>query len=276
MATIIGLRKFCVLRFTAGQLNIISASLNDPQVWCRISGDVFDVYEVESVRNNIISLEINVELLYNVLKTFEKAASDGLHIRLQRKLANAIGEENNNQNKKLASLSVVYNELVNSTAINHSFKIPVRLLKKESDERIIEPELSSVDLLLKLPENISSLFRRIDRFKNSKNLSICGDRSGSLSLVLNDDDLKVTLGWNDKLLVQMHQLSDETEDSGETVKVDIRLKDWKLGARCCDICSNVVLIFSQPYAAVLHCYLDDTDDVEIIYYINGITNDNDI
>lgn len=285
-----------------------------------MSTDIFDVYEVESARNNVIAMEINIDLLYNVLKNFERANSEGLHIRLQRKLANDIHVSNdannsNNskgQNKRLASLAITYNELINSTTqINHSFKIPIRLLKKESDERIIEPELSSVDLLLKLPENISSLFRRIDRFKNAKNLTICGDKVGDLSLILNEDDMKVILSWNEKLLVQRQQQQQQpqqvldtsgslsngnnttptsidanshagtgdnntTEEINEIISVDVKLKDWKFGAKCCELCSNVVLILSHPYAVVLHCYLDDTDDVEIIYYINGITTDDDI
>lgn len=262
----IGLRKYCVLRFTPTYLHIISASLNEPQVWAKVNVGIFDTYEVDSTRDNIISLELNVDSLYNVLRSFDKGNSGIMQVQLQRRLANDINKTNDVVSKKLASLAITYTEIIENlqTNINNSFKIPVRLLKKESDDKILEPELDSVDLLLRLPKNISSLFKRIERFKRNNLICINGTMNGNLSLILNDDDLKVELSWNEKLSVQ-------TYGDLENVRIFVQLKDWRFGMKCCEICANAVLIFSEPGALVLHCYLDDNDEIEIAYYINGVS-----
>ncbi|CCH41721.1 DNA damage checkpoint control protein [Wickerhamomyces ciferrii] len=267
LASIIGLRKYCVLRFTPTHLNIISAALNEPQVWCKLSNNLFEHYEVESLRDNTISFEMNIEQLLQVLKQFEKSNSDKLAIRLQKK--------GNDSGKRSASLAVFFDDTISTTnTVTHTFSISVRLLRKESDERINEPELSNVDVLMKLPPDISSLFKRIDRYRSVNFLKIIGSKKGSLSLnVQEENNLNVTITWNEKLQVQQKKDSltnIEDDEDDENFEILVKLKDWKLGSRICDICKNLVLIISQEEALVLHCYLDDDESCEIIYFISGV------
>ncbi|GMM38167.1 Mec3 protein [Saccharomycopsis crataegensis] len=312
VSTLLALRKFCVLRFTPAYLQLISASISEPQVWAKIISEVFDSYECESIRDNLIVMEINAESLFTVLRNFERANSDVMVVKLQRKLANAI-DDNGTINKgasakRLASLTFSYNESINSstgtaTSVTHTVKIPIRLLRKESDERIIEPELHAIDLVLRLPPTIGALFRRAERFKKTRNVSVCGTNQGELSLMLDEDGLRVTSSWNEKLLVQRESTGEEaagekrdqnetgniqdptfdrgkitnsvteSDDEGSFISVDVRLKDWRNGLRFVENCRHVILILSASSAVVLHCSLDDTDEVEIIYYINAVTGD---
>lgn len=90
------LRKFVVLRFSPEQLLAISVkdtSLNqEPQVWCKFKMlAIFNEIEIQSLRNDVVLLEINIELFLQTLKNFEKADSHDLSIRLQRKEASADG-----------------------------------------------------------------------------------------------------------------------------------------------------------------------------------------
>jgi len=250
-----------VLRFTPTHLNIISASLSEPQVWCKLSNELFDVYEIESLRENTISFEMNIEQLFHVLKQFEKSNSDQLAIRLQKK--------GTDSGKRSASLAVFFDDTISTTSVvTHTFSISVRLLRKESDERITEPELSNVDVLMKLPTDISMLFRRVDRYKGVDFLNIMGTKNGSLSLnIQEENNLNVTITWNE--LLQVQQNSDSLNED-ESFEIMVKLKDWKLGSKICEICKNMVLIISREEALVLHCYLDDTETCEIIYFISGV------
>ncbi|ODV94783.1 hypothetical protein PACTADRAFT_3673 [Pachysolen tannophilus NRRL Y-2460] len=289
LGAIISLRKFCILRFTPQNLHIISASLNEPQVWCKLSQEIFDIYEVESIRDNTISMEINIEPLYQVLKNFERTNSYGLSIRLQRKnpsANNADGTGGSKQvisaSKSLATLSIFYNEHVSvSSSISHTFRIPVRLLKKESDERIREPELSNVDVFMKLNRDIVSLFKRVERYKKAEYLNIAATKNGYLGLTINEDTRKITASWRERLPVQQINNSNEDQedetnirgrerDRDEPINVMVKLRDWKLGANICELSSNVVLIISEMEALVLHCYLDENENCEIVYYVSGI------
>lgn len=254
------LRKYGVLRFTPTHLNIISASLNEPQVWCKLTNDIFDVYEVQSLRDNTISFEMNVEQFFQVLKQYEKSNADQLAIRLQKR--------ENNTGKRSASLALFFNDSTTTlSSMSHTFSISVRLLRKESDERIVEPELTNVDVLMRLPEDISSLFKRIERYKSSDLLKIIGSNHGKLSLNIKQENLSVTMSWNEAMTVQT-----EAEPSTQEAKheVQVKLKDWRLGSKICEVCKNMVLIISENEALVLHCYLDETESCQIIYFINAV------
>lgn len=261
MNPIVSLRKYAVLRFTPEYLNIISATPNEPQVFCKLSNEIFDVYEVQSIRDNTLSFEINVEQLYQVLKQYEKSNADQLAIRLQKK-ENQVG-------KRIASLALFFNDSTSTlNTVNHTFSIVVRLLRKDSDERIVEPELSNVDIMIKLPDDISSLFKRIERYKNSDFITVKGTNQGALSLnVKKEDNLNITVSWNELLKIQS-----ELDDSNQTEEheVMVRSKDWKLGSRICEVCKNMVLIMSREEALVFHCFLDESEICQIIYFINAV------
>lgn len=244
---------------------MISAELNQPQVWCKLSTDIFDVYEVEALRDNTISLELNVEQLLQVLKQYEKSNADELAIRLQKKTEP-------NSSKRSASIGLYFVDsvsLVSTSPVHHSYSIPVRLLKRDIDAKIKEPELSNVDVIMKLPSDINLLFKRIERYKSSELLRVIGTNHGSLSLNINDQKgMNLTISWNQELEVPQNDTTEEMRH-----EILVKLKDWKLGTRICDVCKTMVLIISKDEALVLHCYLDEEETCEIIYFINQVTID---
>ncbi|ODQ83097.1 hypothetical protein BABINDRAFT_159553 [Babjeviella inositovora NRRL Y-12698] len=269
LGAIIAIRKFCVFRFTPDTLTIISASLSEPQIWSTIAATAFLTYEVESVRDNIVSVELNIEPLLQVLRSFHKtASSDQLNIRLQRK--NAV------HGQRSASLALFYTEQnASGHLITNTFRIPVRVLNKESDERILEPLLTKVDVLIKLPLGITSLFKRIERYKRTDKVTVTGTRNGYLGLTIKEDGLKVTMSWNALLDVSEDERGSQSQSQHEVgpdepLSVDVKLKDWRLGAKMCDFCSKVVLIISRGEALVIHCYSDD-DQSEIIYFLSSVS-----
>lgn len=286
------LRKFVILRFSPEQLLVIlingSSITQEPQVWCKFKMlAIFSEIEIQSLRNDVILLEINIELFLQTLRNFDKANSHDLSIRLQRKESGP-----GTGGSRTASLALYYSDVtVNANTVNHTFRIPVKILKGTHDE-LREPELPLVDLVMRLSNEFSSTYKRLDKFKN-----LAGDlvtvrasrrRGGFLGFVLQEEGkFKVTIAWNDKLDVQKpskgldsdsiraQALQDQTDyvdedDETEDKEITVKLKDWKMASKIVSTCKTIIFLLCHKEACVLHCLLDDTDDVEVIYYISGV------
>lgn len=294
------LRKFVVLRFSPDQLLAIlingSSITQEPQVWCKLRMQtIFSEIEIQSLRDNVIHLEINIELLLQTLRNFDKANSHDLSIRLQRK-ENAPGSGSGGS--RTASLALYYSDVtMNGSTVNHTFRIPVKILKGDNS-MLQEPELPRVDLMMKLPNEFLSTYKRLDKFKKSLPgdlLTIRASRrhGGYLGFVLQEEGkFKVTIRWNEKLDVQKPQagldsdslraaaLNDSTdvvdeEDESEDKEITVKLRDWKMAAKIVSTCRTIIFLMCQNEACVIHCLLDDSDDVEMIYYICGVRNRDD-
>lgn len=291
------LRKFVVLRFSPEQLLAIlmkDTSLNqEPQVWCKFRMlAIFNEIEIQSLRNDVVLLEINIELFLQTLKNFEKADSHDLSIRLQRKEASSDGATSGGG--RTASLALYYSDLTTSAnTVNHTFRIPVKILKGSTD-LLQEPELPRVDLMMRLPNEFSSTYKRLDKFK--KNLAsdlvtikASRRRGGYLGFVLQEDGkFKVTIRWNDKLDVQKPKFSNldtdslraqalqepeeevDEHDELEDTEIVVKLKDWKMASKIVSTCKTIIFLMCHQEACVLHCLLDDTDDVEVLYYLSAV------
>lgn len=293
------LRKFVILQFSPEQLLAIlvngASIVQEPQVWCKLRMlAIFSEIEIQSLRENVISLEINIDLFLQTLRNFDKANSQDLSIRLQRKEAPAgpIGASNSG-GSRTASLALYYSDIsINANTVNHTFRIPVKILKGSND-MLREPELPRVDLMMRLPNEFAATYRRLDKFKRS----VTGDlvtikasrrNGGFLEFVLQEEGkFRVTISWNDKLYVQkpqegsvheslrasLLQRQESTIDEGddnEDKEITLKLKDWQLAARIVGTCKTIIFLISHKDSCAIHCLLDDSDDVEMIYYMNGV------
>lgn len=296
------LRKFIVLRFTESQLAVILMNSNpvnqEPQIWCKLRmASLFDEIEVISNHDNTVPLELNIDLLLQTLRNFDKANSDGLNIRLQRKdTSGSLGGILNTG--RLASLALFYsNTNANNNIVNHTFKIPVRILKVTHESiSLSEPELSRIDLMIGIPNQFVSTYKRLDKFKKASSNDLvtlkASRRSlGFLGFVLEEEGkFKITISWNDKLEVQKplqnHAIDGESmrtavletsnkdqideNDENEDKEISVKLQDWRNASKIVATCKTVVLLIAHKEACALHCFLDDSEDVEIIYFISGV------
>lgn len=294
LSQINNVRKFVVLRFSTEHLLAIlinGSSINqEPQVWCKLRMlTIFSEIEIQSLRDNVILLEINIELLLQTLRNFDKANSHDLSIRLQRKDSSGAGSGGS----RTASLALYYSDFtVNGSTINHTFRIPVKILKGSRD-MLQEPELPRVDLMIRLPNEFSSTYRRLDKFKKSLpgdlvTIKASRRHGGYLGFVLHEEGkFKVTIRWNDTLDVQKPQEGLDTDslraaalndskdevdenDESEDKEITVRLTDWKMAAKIVSTCKTIIFLMCHNDACVIHCLLDDSDDVEMIYYIGGV------
>ncbi|KAH3678197.1 hypothetical protein WICMUC_001626 [Wickerhamomyces mucosus] len=260
---ILSIRKYAVFRFSSDKLNIISGAINEPQIWSTLSYDIFDIYEVESLRDNIISFEINIEEFYQILKSFQNLESEKLSIRLQKA---------NNGKKRSALLTVVFNEFNDlNNEINHVFTISIRLLKREMDQLIKEPELTNIDMILNLPQDFTTFLKRIERYKNIEYLLFKLTTLGKLTVILKQDNNNVTIEWNEPLHIQLQQQEEESID--KDVEILIKYKDLKLNSRFFEIIKNSMMIISNKEALVFQCFLNDdlNNENQLVYFINGVT-----
>ncbi|KAG5421625.1 MEC3 [Candida metapsilosis] len=297
LALISHLRKFVILKITPKELNVISVNSgsvkSEPQVWCKFStSSLFESMEIQSMRDNTISMEINIDLLLQTLRNFDKANSEGLNIRLQR--TDASGEQGTStKNGRTASLALFYSNInVNSNVINHTFRIPVKILK-EAQDYFQEPSHTDVGLIVRLPSEFITIFKRLEKFKKTSFNDIVSIQAsnrdvGSLQFVLEDDGkFKVTVSWKTKLefhkpiatdadtiresLKNVDTMISENSDlvSPEVVNLSVKLKDWQSASKIVGRCKTVILCIGHRNCS-LHCLLDETEDVELVYFINGI------
>lgn len=302
-------RKYLTLKFTSDYVSIIlindATTDQEYEIWSKLKmSTIFDEVEIQSLRDDSVAIEINGEQLLQTLKHYEKAHSDGLHIRLQRHG----GEDQGNDKSRKASLALYYSAIeTNSTTVNHTFKIPIRILKTNHEiNSLQEPQLQVIDLIMALPNAFVSTYKRLDKFKrNSVNDSVTIKASrrngGFLGFVLEEEGkYKVTIRWNDDLDIRKPPPSDSPSftpdsmrrqnetfatrdndndvdefDDNEDKLITVKLKDWKMASRIVAHCKSVILLLADNEACVMHCLLDDTDDVEIIYSIKAIRTRDD-
>lgn len=285
-------RKYVTLRFTPQQLCAIlvnsSAVALEPQIWCKFPmHSLFYDVEILSLRDNVIMLEINIEQFLQAIRNFNKASLTDLSLRLQRKEGKA--------SLRAAYLTLYYSDVsANSSTINRTFRLPVRITKDAGDV-LKEPELPRIDLMMKLPRDFSAVYKRLDKFRNSTaqdQVSVQASRrqGGYVRFVLLEADThKTTIKWNDKLdvlkpagtvdtdslhagLQELSRPVDEN-DASEDCEVSVRLHDWRMAAKIVSTCKTVIMLMCHETACVIHCLLDDMEDVEVVYYISGVRGD---
>lgn len=287
LSQISNVRKFVVLRFSPEELRAIlvnsSAGVHEPQVWCKFAmSSIFSEIDIQSKRENVILLEINIELFLQTLRNFDRANSHDFSIRLQSKE----GETNS----RAAFLALYYSNLTNNAStVNHTFRIPVSILKG-GGEALLEPELPSVDLLISLPSEFSATYKRLERFRGNASkecVTVMASRRGGgyMKFVLKEQDsYKTTITWNDKLEIQKplgattdslrlqapsNDVVDEN-DANEDVEVTVRLRDWRMAAKTVSTCKTIILLMCNNHACAIHCLLDDESEAEMIFYIAGL------
>lgn len=219
LATVSKLRKTCILRFTSSRLVIISTPnsngtiIDQGQVWCTIPHDVFDTYVVNSIReDNRITMECPCETVFGVLRKFDKCNADELTIKLVRLVTmdNDTGNNAQNNDNTLCGLSFSFYDTRDERTIQHNIKLGVKLLYKAQDDKIIEPTVNYVGILmLHLPNNVgewgqgfNSWFKRIERYGNLNVLKVHGQRvgeKGSLKVIVDEFDWKLNITWKGPL-----------------------------------------------------------------------------
>ncbi|KAI5953687.1 MEC3 [Candida jiufengensis] len=263
------LRKFVILKFTPDVLSVISVNGGSVQS----------------------EPQINIDLLLQTLKNFDKANSEGLNIRLQRTETN--GEAGAAaKTGRTASLALFYSNLnINSNVINHTFRIPVKILR-EAQDILHEPTHSDIGLIMRLPNEFISMFKRLDKFKKTQNdtVLIQASMNDGLSFILEEEGkFKVTLSWNNKLEVHKPNnpdaeslreslrnsqgMTNNTQDNNDAfpneLDSNVKLRDWQSASKLVGRCKTVILYIAERECS-LHCLLDETEDVEMVYFINSV------
>ncbi|QLG74347.1 hypothetical protein HG535_0G02310 [Zygotorulaspora mrakii] len=180
------------------------------QLWCTIPMDVFKLYNVVSVREqNAITMEYNCEYLQSVFKRYDRAMNQGSGSDMTIKLQ-AIPETKQEPQKDgsrtpkrntLCTLRVTFEEIIhtqavdstvdhgssvstnmleNSKTVMHSFEVPVKMLFRAQDARILEPSIDYSKIQIdKLPPFTSSFgpsflnfMKRIERYNSVKHVKL--------------------------------------------------------------------------------------------------------
>ncbi|CDK26752.1 unnamed protein product [Kuraishia capsulata CBS 1993] len=208
-------------------------------------------------------MEINIDPLYQILRAYQRTNSHNLLFHLQKKTANKIGTYITNS-KSAAFLSVFYDQQISMTSsVQHTFRIPIRLLKKDSDDRIQEPRSGDPALLLRLSKNITYLYKRIDRYKKAKHITLTVTKGGELSINIDHELRDVSMVWKKPLPIPAHSFDDVSSDS---ISLTLKLRDWKKGAKIAELSKTLMMMFLENQALVLHAFMDDEKKSEVLFY----------
>ncbi|RCK54415.1 DNA damage checkpoint control protein MEC3 [Candida viswanathii] len=298
LSLIAHVRKFIILKFTNDELTIIlvngqTISL-EPQVWCKVKmSSLFESIIIESKQGSAVLIELNVDLLLQTLRNFDKANSEGLNLKLQR--TETSGKPGvNTKVGRTASLALYYSNLnINANVINHTFKIPAKIVKDPINV-LHEPQRPHLGFFFKMPHEFVTMFKRLEKFKKTPSGDLVTIKASKLNkaylgfILEEEGKYKVTLSWNGTIEVAekfvsdsqssedaVHELRSQADEDyyhlGNTVEqaaFKVKLKDWQLASKIVGRCKDVVLDIG-PNDCSLHCDLDGTGDVEIAYFING-------
>ncbi len=252
-------------------------TMGEPQIWCVIKTDsVFDNYTLES-RRGAITIEVNLDNLVSILKFFEKSNSNELFMQLTRP-------------DSTYRLNIHYMEQqANGSSRGSRFRVPVGMISKETDQTIKEPGLLDADMIIKLPENISSLFKRVERYKSTDLIMLTTSSSGKISLTMENESRQVTISLRMKL--QVETVTEKDVDSDATVESDeemnktdkndgekitsvvIRTKDWRYAMKLCENTKQAIAIITDQRMLVLHCFIDDQKAGQIACCIKTINTE---
>lgn len=273
---ILSFRKQCIFKFTLESLIIISIDQESPMVWNTIESSNFTRYDVIS-KEEIISLEINAEPLFQILKNYEKAPSASeLSIKLQR-------DEvlNSNINKRRSvSLAVAYNEDVTcSTEINHSFTIPANLLRAKTLEKIQMPITNDISIIIDLNASLIPFFMRVERYKDVELVNVVTNKLGEFRIDLEDDSKKISIKWKSFLDTYKANDTDYQQNIGKsthrdkdsmTKEITVRVKSrwWNYVSKLIDMCGHVQMHIYED-GCVFTCHVEDEQSYLVVYYLPG-------
>lgn len=224
------------------------------QLWCTIPKDVFKQYTVLSVRDsNAITMEYNCDTLLGVFKRYDKIINQGSFSDMTIKLqampewnSNAASSANNGalgaKPNPIVALGITFGEIIHtngeedaggssemrtgggfgsSKTVTHSFKVPVKLMFKAQDARILEPMINYTQLMMyRLPPfngefgtGFSSFIKRVERYTNVNHIRLSAikqrdaveQESHLLRIAVNELDWHLEISWNGPLSAVVQQ-----------------------------------------------------------------------
>lgn len=273
-------RKQVVFRFNPHTLTLIShdprASSLQPQVWAKINlKAVFAMSEVKSLRNNNVEFEVSSDQVIQILKTFEADVAEILVMKLLMD-KRRVGVEQ----KSMPCLSFTYclASLAGNGDVTRTFKVPVKVFSSSNPvTQMVEPPISHYSLIAALDPQFAVTYKRLDKFKKIGDHLVISVNSGLSFHIESEGRYAVTLSYkHDLRKVSVGDHADSLRQAvveGETLigqgRAHVRLNDWLGTKKVVSTCRANYLMFAD-HQCVVHSWLDDdSDDIEIKYYLCG-------
>lgn len=278
----LAVRKQCILKFTPGELNIISLDQAGPLLWGTIKKNNFIRFDVVA-KDGHIGMELNVEPLFHILKNYEKAPSTTeISIKLQRGEDVRVGKEPNNKRRSVF-LAIGYNEdITMSTEISHSFNIPINLLRNQALERLEMPEITDIELVVDLDHHLNNFFNRIERYRATDKINVVLNRLGEMKVEFEDTNKRISIKWKNLLDTYRPSDLDTQADEAVTTKkqnsddlamikevtVQVKLKWWSLVSKLTELCETLQMCIYNE-GCVFTCNLEPEQNCLLVYYLPG-------
>jgi HUS1 checkpoint protein len=248
----------CIMQLNPERLQIVvtSDSSDGMQLWSGVlSQTLFDSYLVESLNNNVVAFELQVENLEQALKSAQFSTTECL-CKLSKKNGNTY-------------LTFVL-EMQTAQVMNVVQDVPVRLLTPAQVSMLTEPVLPDPTVHILLP-SLKQIKPIVDRLKKLDDVLVIEcNMDGTLKMGVMTDQAKITCVMTglDHPKVEGQGALERNPDLWCTARVDMKKFCRFLGAQHVNP-GTVVCCLIPHKAVVCHVILDQAaaDTFYMTYYL---------
>jgi HUS1 checkpoint protein len=215
VSTVQKISKDCVMHLSERKVQfILAAELTEGgvQVWSGIdSVSLFDDYKIESLNNNEVAFEINLEHLQRALKSAQNAQN--IIVKLTKK----------NQTPFLSLAIEVQNNQHLMTIIQD---VPIVLLSAQQLAQYIEPHLPDPEVHIMMPP-LKVLRHVIDKMKNvSDHLLIEANMAGELTFRVETEMVSIATFYRNLEHPQIEGRSPPRQNPEQKAEVKVDIKKF--------------------------------------------------
>mmetsp|Transcript_24142 Transcript_24142/g.33855 ORF Transcript_24142/g.33855 Transcript_24142/m.33855 type:complete len:277 (-) Transcript_24142:31-861(-) len=253
VTTVQKISKECVLLMSERKLQfILTSEITDGgvQVWSGINAaSIFEDYKIESLNQNEIALEINLDHLQRALKSAQYAQE--ISVKLTKK-------------NGLPFLSVII-EVQTTQQMTIVQDVPVVLLSQQQLAQYAEPQLPDPEVHILMP-SLKLLRHVIEKMKNvCDHLTIFANMAGELKFKVETDMVTIQTSYSNLEHPQIEGKSPPRMNSEHKAEVKVDIKKFSKFLFSYQVTPlNVICCIVEGRAVVLHVLLDD---LYITYYI---------
>lgn len=261
------LRKTCHIRLDPKSLKLISlADKRTTQLWATLNLEsMFEHYELSSVCNNIIIIELNIEALFRALKSYNSSSHrhDEVWIRLRR-------------HNRVPYLVVIFRQhsFVDEDVVQITQEMPVRLLKVDDFEGFREPVCPPPNVYIMLPDPNSSVLRICERYRHiSGRITVKANNHRMLSMEVRHEGVKINTTWTNAINVRAIDQEESACPPDEVFAVTVDSREWWGVLQVVNVAKRIIMGICNNYALIVHCYITDPEDDEeevLMYYMSHL------
>ncbi|KAK9456944.1 checkpoint protein hus1 [Dipodascopsis uninucleata] len=261
------IRKLCLIKISPTSLSIITiVDTSGTQVWATLGiSETFSDLTLKSLDDDVISMELNIDMLVRALKSCSSSGLDSVRVKLTK----------HNRIPYLAVMVEHYSRTGSTTKIAQ--EIPVKILRSEQVQTIHEPECPRPDAIVVLPHPLTSILKICDRYRYiGVRILVSANMNGDLRVAVENDNVRVDTKWKE-LEIAQQELDSDTQpvsltprESGAFASVRVDAKDLWNVLKIHTISKRIIVCICDNHALIVYAYVSGMEDESVLtYYLSS-------